>query len=399
MADQAVKPDNFLLQQIFQNDGQPTSTSILLQDWDKCIFRADFANGRPSLVARIEAQETQSGTFATIAALQEVARIVIPELVPPTYKLGTAKNEEGREFQYSVIGIVTGDTLEEVWEKIGDHDRVSIVAEIASAVAKLHSVRIGDYAVQEIFRALLLANDLRDIQQPDTFGGPLTGFLKDGPALLNALLARRKAKKSFCSILPSTVSQASVIKSNYDDLGSVTIKDSEMSTWVEEAVFCHNDLTPRNLIISSSLDHNGVPKYRLGGIIDWELSGFYPASYELSLQDTYLGLGNRHISFYLLLKEHLTKLVPRTPSQIGLLNAVELIYESQQRCLLEGFNVPALIRKRFLERGELVRNEDRYRGWTSTGGPSVDIDKDAYQNLVNQAIEEISAKRRAATSK
>jgi thiamine kinase-like enzyme len=71
-----------------------------------------------------------------------------------------------------------------------------------------------------------------------------------------------------------------------------------------------NDLTPRNIIVQSSLALNGRTKYKLAGIIDWELAGFYLASYELSLQDTYESSRDRHISFYLLLKERLVRIVP-----------------------------------------------------------------------------------------
>ena len=172
-----------------------------------------------------------------------------------------------------------------------------------------------------------------------------------------------------------------------------------MSEWAEEAVFCHNDLTPRNLIITSYLDQFGATRYKLAGIIDWELSGFYPASCELSLQDSSLSLANRHISFYLLLKEQLAKLVPRTPSQISLLSAMELIYESQQRLLLEGFNLPAHIRRNFWEVGGLVKNSNIYRGWMRRDGCKVEFDEASYQKLVDDVIEEMSANRRAAASR
>ena len=90
-------------------------------------------------------------------------------------------------------------------------------------------------------------------------------------------------------------------------------------------------------------------KCRLAGIIDWELAGLYPAAYELSLQDTYLSSANQHVSFYLLLKEHLGRIVPRIPKQIILVRAMELVFESQQKVLSEGTNIPAHIRKRFLK--------------------------------------------------
>ncbi|KAE9366378.1 hypothetical protein N431DRAFT_517583 [Stipitochalara longipes BDJ] len=342
MTDRNVTPSACLLKQIFGN-GQPSSTSILLQNWDKCSFRANFSSGRPSLVGRLEAEGTQAGTFMAIAALQEVARAVIPEL----------------KFQYSVIGLVEGETLEEAWERMDTQDRVSVVAEIASAIAKLHIVR-------------------------STAGcwGPSTAFLINGTALLNVILERRKLKKSFCSINPQNQRQGTRIDSNFEELGSVTIDESEMSARAKEAVLCHKDLTPRSIIIRSSLDQNG------------ELSGFYPASYELSLQDTYLSTANQDISLYLILKEHMAKPVPRSSLQVVLLRAMELIYQSQQKFQFEGTNIPAHIRKRFLETGRLVRDKDPYLGWTRKDGKVVEIDKATSQGLEDQVIEEMLAKRR-----
>lgn len=72
----------------------------------------------------------------------------------------------------------------------------------------------------------------------------------------------------------------------------MNINNSDIEKWPRESVFCHNDLNPRNLILRSSTASDGKSKYKLAGIIDWELAGFYPASYELSLQDTYLSGGN-----------------------------------------------------------------------------------------------------------
>ncbi|PMD32229.1 hypothetical protein L207DRAFT_610250 [Hyaloscypha variabilis F] len=380
MANRNVSPSTCLLDQIFGND-QPTAITILLQNWNKCIFRADFPDERPSCIARLEAEDTTSDTFVTVAALQEVTRTVIPDLVPPTYQLGRAQNEEGRKFQYSVIGLMEGDTLEEVWEKMGDGDRVSVVAEVTSAVAKVH--RNSEL--------------LDEIQQLGVLGGPSTGFLNSGSKHLNALLEKRTIRKPFCSVITSSNGQDTIVESNFKDLGSLIIKGSETSAWVNDAVFCHNDLTPRNILIQTTVDKNGVPSYKLAGIIDWELSGFYPASYELSLQDTYLSLANRHISFYLLLKENMAKLAPRAASQVVLMRAMELIYESQQRCLLEGTSISAHIRKQFLVIGQLVKDEDPYLGWTRAEGPTVDIDKTTFQRLEDEAIEQMQAKKRAGT--
>ncbi|KAH8590400.1 hypothetical protein B0O99DRAFT_634796 [Bisporella sp. PMI_857] len=43
---------------------------------------------------------------------------------------------------------------------------------------------------------------------------------------------------------------------------------------------------------------------------------------------------------------------------------MELIFESQRRLLLDGTNIPAHIRKRFMENSKLARDNDPYVSWT-----------------------------------
>lgn len=77
---------------------------------------------------------------------------------------------------------------------------------------------------------------------------------------------------------PATGSEDVVIKSHYEDLGSKRLEKSIMNQWALEAVLCHNDLTPRNIIVKPRSSPDGGSEYQLAAIIDWELSGFYPAS-------------------------------------------------------------------------------------------------------------------------
>jgi hypothetical protein len=41
---------------------------------------------------------------------------------------------------------------------------------------------------------------LKSFEQPGAFGGPHTGFLNDGPALLDSIMERQKLKKPFYTI-------------------------------------------------------------------------------------------------------------------------------------------------------------------------------------------------------
>jgi hypothetical protein len=276
----------------------------------------------------------------------------------------------------------------------------SVVAELVEALEKVHSVRPSDKGFKEILGKMLREDGdeiLKSFEQPRVFGGPHTGFLNDGPALLDSIMERRKLRKPFYTIESIADSQDVRIQSSYEELGSRVINHSDMEKWPGEAVLCHNDLNPRNLILQSRTSLAGKSKYKLVGIIDWELAGFYPASYELSLQDKCLCSANRHVSFYLLLKEHMKNLVPRSSSQVVLLQAMELIFESQQRCLLDGSNIPAHIRKRFMESTKLTRDDDPYVGWTRSAqdGPFIEYSSAAFQKLEDDVVEEMLARRSA----
>ena len=401
MADRDVTPDDSLLKQIFTTN-QPETISIFLQNWDKCVFKAEFPRDgehrHSTCVVRLEAENKNLQTFTTIASMQQIAATIIPDLVPQTLQVGKAKNAQGRMFHFSVIELVDGDLLEDVWQQMSAEEQSSVVAELVKALEKLHSVRLSDKWVKEILGKMLREESdgiMKGFEQPSAFGGPHTGFLNGGPALLDSIMARRKLNKPFCTIEPIVGSQDVGIQSSFKELGSTVINKSDMDKWPGEAVLCHNDLNPRNIILQACASSGGLSKHKLVGIIDWELAGFYPASYELSLQDTYLSGANRHVSFYLLLKEHMKDLVPRSSSQIVLLQAMELIFESQQRYLIDGNNIPAHIRKRFLESSKLARDNDPYVGWTRVpqDGPFSEYSSAAIQQLEDDVVEEMIARR------
>ncbi len=403
MADRDVTPDDSLLKQIFATI-QPETISIFLQNWDKCVFKAEFPKGledrHSGCVVRLEAENESFTTFTTIAAMQKIAATIIPELVPQTLQVGKAKNAQGRMFHFSVIELVEGDLLEDVWQQMSAEEQSSVVAELVEALEKLHSVRLSDKRVKEILGKTFREEGdevPKGFEQPGAFGGPHTGFLNDGPALLNSIMERRKLKKPFYTMEPIVDSGDIRMQSSFIDLGSTIIHKSDIDKWLGEAVLCHNDLSPRNLILQSRPSSGGKSSCKLAGIIDWELAGFYPASYELSLQDTYLGGANRHVSFYLLLKEHMKDIVPRSSSQIVLLQAMELIFESQQRLLLEGSNITAHIRKRFMENSKLVRDNDPYVGWTRSlqDGPFPEYSSAAIQTLEDDVVKEMVARRKS----
>lgn len=182
MADRDVTPDDSLLKQIFTTN-QPETISIFLQNWDKCVFKAEFPRDgehrHSTCVVRLEAENKNLQTFTTIASMQQIAATIIPDLVPQTLQVGKAKNAQRRMFHFSVIELVDGDLLEDVWQQMSAAEQSSVVAELVKALEKLHSVRLSDKWVKEILDKMLREESdgiMKGFEQPGAFGGPHTDF-------------------------------------------------------------------------------------------------------------------------------------------------------------------------------------------------------------------------------
>ncbi|KFY09183.1 hypothetical protein V491_08349 [Pseudogymnoascus sp. VKM F-3775] len=196
----------------------------------------------------------------------------------------------------------------------------------------------------------MICEDCEEVQPllktPGVFGGPHTGVLNDGRALLYSIMEKRKHKKLSSTIDPVGDSQDVRIQFDFGGTKSIVISNSDVGKWSGEFVLCHNDLTPRNLILQSRTPADGKSSYRLAGIIDWEVAGFYQPSYELSLQDTSVFSAHRHS---------------------------------------------------LIENSKLIRDNDSYAGWTrsSQDGPLSEYSSAAYQELVDGLIKEMVARRKA----
>lgn len=395
MHPRAVVPDESLLGQIFPDQKSPT-VSLILQTWHKCIFKAEF-EGRElaPVIVRLEAQDgDRTPQFEWVAALQKIAATRIPDLIPNIHQVGAATNAKGRVFQFCVMELAEGETLEDVWEKLTDENQVSIVRSIVAALEKLQTLRMTDHEVQSALLPVF-GND-NEAMSTMALGGPAMGLHRDGRSLLAAILDHWKLERTeVCRIEPVDDGHGVLVKSSFAELDPVTVENAHFDQWPHQAVLCHNDLTPRNLILKPFTDPEGHVEFKLAAIIDWELGGFYPPSYQLGLQDSYLSTANQHIRFYLLLKEHMQALVPRTESQLVLLQAHELIVESQHRELVAGLNIPAHIRLGFMEMMCLKKDDDPYMGWVhdEKKGPlatHADAEKQA-----DEVIEDILARREA----
>jgi thiamine kinase-like enzyme len=174
-------------------------------------------------------------------------------------------------FYFSVIKLVEGDLLEDVWQQLSAEEQSSVIAGLVKALKKLYSVRLDDKKVKKFLdKTLYKERDeiLKSFKQPGVFRGPYMGFLNDGVALLGSIIERRKLKKLFYTMEPVINSRDIRIQSSFKELRSTVISKSNIDKWPGEAVFYHNDLTPHNLILQSRVSLGGKSKYKLAGIIN-----------------------------------------------------------------------------------------------------------------------------------
>lgn len=118
-------------------------------------------------------------------------------------------------------------------------EQSSIVVELVGALEKLHSIRLSDKWVKEVLCKTLREDDevLKSLDQPGAFGGPHTGFLDNGLALLGSIMERRRLKKPFCTIELVDDSHDIRIHSSFEELGSIVINNWLSTTGQETLCF------------------------------------------------------------------------------------------------------------------------------------------------------------------
>jgi hypothetical protein len=76
---------------------------------------------------------------------------------------------------------------------------------------------------------------------------------------------------------------------------------------------------------------------------------------------------------------------------------MELMFESQQRKLSEGTNIPANIRKKFMVKLHLIRDKSPYTGWTREAQeePQPEFSRIDVEKLEDDVIEEMVVRRQS----
>lgn len=119
--------DEKILHHIFP-DAQSTRTSILAQNFNVCTFVAHQCGpSGDDVVVRLHVLGEETTHFRTIAALQSMATLAIPDLVPAVERCGNAITDDGRTVEFSVTKFVpSAFSLESVWDDMEDVQRLRI---------------------------------------------------------------------------------------------------------------------------------------------------------------------------------------------------------------------------------------------------------------------------------
>jgi hypothetical protein len=175
--------------------------------------------------------------------------------------------------------------------------QVRIVEELLEAVKKLHAIRLSDSTVVQTLEGTGFAPPESE-SKATAIGSPSTGYFTDIPGFLGSIIQSH----SHLSSDPATGNIT--IHSEHDDINPVLIPSDDLQHLQDSVVLCRNDLEPRNTLVHSKELANGTTSYSIAAIIDWEMSGFFPFSYEYIQKDLNLGNSNLYFTWYAWFKEH-----------------------------------------------------------------------------------------------
>lgn len=370
-----LAPNEALLGAIFPQS-KPVNTTILSQTHEACTFIAHFDGSDESgplngaVVVRLEIAKNR---LRTISALQQIAALSIPELIPAVLQNGTVRATGEKELEFSIsVFVVDTVTLEAVWDDLTEDQQSKIVDKVLSVMMKLQAIDLADKSVQKILNTGM--SDLSktfgsgdgvsfDLNIP--LGGPETGFFEDMPGLLTGIIAYNDQSENLrLSFENEPRDHGVIIASTFEGIPDVYIKRQELASLRQRVVFCHNDLEPRNILVRPVHSGDDSVQYEVATIIDWEMAGFFPFAYEYCMKDAFLGCENLCFTWYALFKERTAALFPI----MQLSEPEKLFIEAMDRILQarnkeQTTNVGALFRKKWIEREQLVPGEFLWSGW------------------------------------
>ena len=230
----------------FDDGGSVASILSTLEQWADVIWSSDSGNGRwvGKCSADIVVKVTTSISDFTECTSLEYLEYHMPDLPIPRVHGLVVYNE----LAYLFVSFLPGSTLSEVWPALTNTQKEAVRDQLDSILTRL-----------------------RQLERPDgmALGGVKGEGCKD---------ARRSIKTCTRAIFSNAdfwdfqYSEAPVGSPVYLTLLGKITRPLQAS----RCVFTHGDLRTSNIIVRAGEDGS----YDISGIVDWEMSGFYPEDFE-----------------------------------------------------------------------------------------------------------------------
>ena len=347
----------------------------------------------PAIILRLE---TTDGQLEKVAAIQSIAELAVPDLIPHLKELGSTVLQSGRKVQYFVTEYVGGCVvLDTIRNTLSSTQQLDIMRQVIVAMTRLHTLDLDGAHVQEHGKAATKLCTTSAV-----LGSPSTGFFPDVPAFLAKLIADNSSKKETSHYSITTAEDGVVFGTdNNGEISPQLTFSFEVLAQLEKSLkICHNDLEPRNLLVrvkkqdrhdtgtetsasltkpSTSPTRSSVSPstkdttYELAAILDWEVAGILPFSYEYALKDRSLGGANLYRSWYTLFKTHTLPLLLRDHADASeadriFMEMLQKIWDKRERRMTR--NVGIVFRGRWMQREGMVRGVPAWKGFVGTEG-------------------------------
>lgn len=363
----------------------PTDCQVLSNTWTVCTFRCRDE------VIRMDCGDKN---LLVVAAMQRLGQLQLPNLVPPILHSGSSPLADDNKLTWFSCAFIEGIDLERVWNSLSDVEQGEITKLIIDAMITLQTLDINTFRNEllQIPTLAPIASD-KDTEASPPYrkvcvGNSSLGWFSDIKKLLQALAEKRGKWSPGCKVIES--SELLSVASDFPDLGSIGFTVADLADLEDTAVFCHNDLEPRNIIVRRIKEEGfGHRRFELAAIIDWELAGFVPFAYELGFKDSSLGSSNQWYSWYFQFKRLSRPLLPAGKAHDKFIRAMRIIDESRKRGMSRVVSVRVQIK--WLERQRCIFSEDPRNGWARAPdtGPMIPWLKKDRESLELEVLKEL----------
>ncbi|KAJ5243781.1 hypothetical protein N7489_003877 [Penicillium chrysogenum] len=378
MAAEKLVPDEKILSDIFPGvvGLKPSSCNIISNTFDICTFSVLAEVILVIVRLETEKSETSKSRPATVAALSRLGYLQLNDIVPSIQQIGTATTIDTK-VNYLVTEYLTGTVLlEDIWNTLDETNQLELVDSVVCAMDKLQ--KLGD--IKNVYKYLTATPYISNDKTPVAIGGPGIGYFPDIKNFLEGIL--QKHKRPGCKLLGTDGGLS--IQSEYDDIGQIDLSHSDLDELQHCVVFCHNDLEPRNILVRKS----SYGKYKLAGVIDWEMAGFFPFAYEYGVKDTSLGRENLYFSWYTMFKRKASYLLPQMECHTKFIKAVRIIEKSKKKAMSR--NVGVRVQEKWIQREKVEESSDIREGWIRKAGEKSQVfTKEDMQELENEVLKEL----------